>query len=125
MKKQLLKTMLLFLLSIQIVKVSNAQRGWPFDNSNSSTASSRYSDEVETSTLDDRMAQIAEASSAMNSIEESTGGPRLRIRTTDAPPDCPECNPDPGGGVVDVPFDKRLLIILFVASVFVIKKVYK
>ena len=27
----------------------------------------------------------------------------------DAPPDCPECIPDPGGGVADVPFDKKKL----------------
>lgn len=40
----------------------------------------------------------------------------------DAPPDCPECIPDPGGGVADVPFDKNLLLILLVGATIIIVK---
>lgn len=40
----------------------------------------------------------------------------------DAPPDCPECIPDPGDGVADVPFDKNLLFILLVGATIIIVK---
>lgn len=42
----------------------------------------------------------------------------------DAPPDCPECTPDPGGDVPDVPFDRRLLILLIPGIIIIAAKVY-
>jgi hypothetical protein len=36
------------------------------------------------------------------------------------PPDCPECTPDPGGDIADVPFDKNLLIILFAGAAYIV-----
>lgn len=45
--------------------------------------------------------------------------------TLDAPPDCPECIPDPAGDVPDVPFDRRLLVILIPAVISIVMKAYK
>lgn len=42
----------------------------------------------------------------------------------EAPPDCPECTPNPGGDVQDVPFDKNLLFILFAGALLIFNKVY-
>jgi len=43
-----------------------------------------------------------------------------------APPDCPECIPAPGSDITDtaVPFDPKMLVILFVGAAFIIVKYY-
>ena len=45
--------------------------------------------------------------------------------TLNAPPDCPECTPDPGGGVADVPFDRKLLFILLAGAISIIVRTEK
>ena len=128
MKKVILKNALILLLALSGAGVSNAQSQsrWlsiSYDRSNRTVESDEELDNNQLSSLEERMEIAENATSEMLSMAST--GTHLRIRTTDAPPDCPECNPDPGGGVVDVPFDKRLLFVLFAASIFVIKKSYK
>ena len=129
MKKQIFKNALLLLLAYSITCNTYAQTksAWlsiNYDRLNHSNRGEDNDNESYQNSLEERMERAAEASSAMSNIAGESAA-HLRIRTTEAPPDCPECTPDPGGGVVDVPFDKNLLIILFAASAFVIRKVYK
>lgn len=61
---------------------------------------------------------------AANSQSNSSSSAQ-RQGILDAPPDCPECIPDPAGDVPDVPFDRRLLVILIPAVIFIVLKAYK
>lgn len=58
-------------------------------------------------------------------IRTDANGSAQRPNPLEAPPDCPECLPNPGGDVNDVPFDRNLLFILFIAAFYIFIIVYK
>ena len=60
-----------------------------------------------------------------NAIRSDPNRSAQRPNTLEAPPDCPECLPDPGGDLNDVPFDRNLLFILFGGAFYIVFKVFK
>ena len=131
MKKIIARKLILLLLTIPLAVISNGQKGYADNGRGHDGAIGSYqsndNDENEMPYgINNQSEQIDQALKALEVPAKSYKKTAARPGgTLSPPPDCPECTPDPGGGVVDVPFDKNLLIILFAGAIFIILKWYK